>query len=145
MRIITANKRARFDYQIIDEFEAGIVLQGTEVKSLKFNSASIVESFITEKNEELWMHNLHIPRYGPANNLNHQEARKRKLLLHKKQIKKMIGVIKTKGLTIIPLSIYLNDKGLIKLKISTAIGKKKFDKREDIKNKEWDRRKSKLF
>lgn len=145
MKIIATNKKARFNYRVIDELEVGIVLSGTEVKSLRCNSASIVESFITEKREELWLHNLHIPKYGPANRLNHQQARKRKLLLHKRQIKKMIGLIKSKGLAVIPLSMYSNDKGLIKLKIATATGKKKFDKREDIKKRDWERRKSKLF
>jgi SsrA-binding protein len=145
MKIIAQNKKARFDYQIIDEFEAGIVLIGSEVKSLKCNSASVNESFISQRHEELWINNMHVPIYGPANKFNHSPTRRRKLLLHKRQIKKIIGTIKIKGLTLVVLSIYVNDKGLIKLKIATAKGKKKYDKREDIKTKEWERRKAQQY
>lgn len=145
MKLIAQNKKARFDYEILDEFEAGIALLGSEVKSLKCNSASINEAFVSQRYEEIWLNNMHIPYYAPASRFNHTPTRRRKLLLHKRQIKKILGTIKMKGLTMVVLSAYVNEKGLIKIKIAIARGKKKYDKREDIKTKEWERRKAQQY
>lgn len=142
MKVVAANKKARFDYSVIDEFEAGIVLLGTEVKSLKCHSASINEAFVSIRKGEIWLNNMHIPPYGPANRFNHEPTRSRKLLLHRRQIKKISGLIRIKGLTLVVLSLYVNDKGLIKLKFATAKGKKKYDKRQDVKEREWERQKA---
>jgi SsrA-binding protein len=138
-KLIAKNKKAYFDYEILDEFEAGICLAGSEVKSLKCNSASINEAFVCQKKGELWLSNMHIPHYKPASKLNHHTTRSRKLLLHKRQIKKIAGTVHTKGLTLAVLSVYSNKSGWIKAKICTARGKKKHDKRQSIKEKDWQR------
>ncbi|AHX11700.1 ssrA-binding protein [Neorickettsia helminthoeca str. Oregon] len=142
MKIIAVNKKARFDYSLADEFEAGIVLLGTEVKSLKYQSASLNEAFVAFRKGELWLNNMHVPHYKPASRFNHVPTRSRKLLVHKRQLNKISGIIKMKGLTLVVLSIYVNDKGLIKLKFATARGKKKYDKRQDIKDRDWERKKA---
>lgn len=138
--ILSDNPRARFDYHILDTFEAGIVLTGAEVKSAKQGSVSLKGSFVTVQNSELWLLNAHIAPYGPA--AGHQRGydprRTRKLLLRGKQIASLIGKSKEDGLTIIPLKVYTKNR-LVKVEIATAKGKKQFDKRASIKKREVDR------
>ncbi|WFW29910.1 MAG: SsrA-binding protein SmpB [Wolbachia endosymbiont of Menacanthus eurysternus] len=142
MEIITENKRAKFEYFILDEFKAGIVLLSSEVKSLREKKVNISNAYVTKKNGEIWLHNMYIAEYKAANKKNHKPKRERKLLLHKKEISTLSNKIRTSGMTIIPLSIYFNDKGLVKTKISVVKGKKLYDKRITIKQRELDREKN---
>ncbi len=137
-RIIAQNRKARHEYHIEDIFEAGIMLQGTEVKSLRAGKVSIAESFAGSIGDELFLFHSHIPEYEKANSLfNHESRRPRKLLLHKKQINKLLGKIKTKGYTLVPLSVYFNNKNKVKIELALAKGKQLFDKRACIKEREW--------
>lgn len=135
-KMISENRRGRYDYHIEDTFEAGIALSGTEVKSLRRNKSSIADAHADEIGGELFLHNVHIPEYLEANRYNHYPTRPRKLLLHKKQLRKLIGQVTKKGKTIIPLKMYFNEKNLVKVEIAIATGKKKYDKREAIKAKD---------
>jgi len=137
MQIIAANKKANFDYSINEKFEAGLVLTGSEVKSLRINTGSIKESFIAEKEGELWLTNCYIKKYSSSNESNINTTRERKILVNRKQLNKIIGASRKDGMTIIPILLYFNDKGLAKLTIGLAKGKKKQDKRASIKDKEW--------
>lgn len=137
-RIIAQNRKARHEYFIEDVFEAGIMLQGTEVKSLRAGKGSINESFATTIGDELFLFHAHIPEYEKANPLfNHQAKRPRKLLLHKSQVNKLLGKIKTKGYTLVPLSIYFNEKNKVKVELALAKGKHMYDKRATLKDREW--------
>ncbi|MFY9284814.1 MAG: SsrA-binding protein SmpB [Miniphocaeibacter sp.] len=138
-KIIANNKKARFEYFIEEVFEAGIVLKGTEVKSIRRGKVSIKESYCLLKNGELFIFGMHISPYEHGNRYNVDPLRTRKLLLHKKQINKLIGATKEKGFTIVPLSLYLKD-GLVKLEIALAKGKKIYDKRDSIAKKDAERR-----
>lgn len=135
-KIISENRRGRHDYHIEEVFEAGIALTGTEVKSLRRNKSSITDAHADEIEGELFLHNVHIPEFVEANRYNHHPTRPRKLLLHKKEIRKLIGQVTKKGKTIIPLKMYFNQKNRVKLEIAIASGKKKYDKREAIKAKD---------
>lgn len=137
--ITILNKRARFEYEILDEFEAGIVLYGTEIKALRSSKASITESFCQLKDGELWAVNMMIDQYLMGSFYNHQTKRERKLLLHRRELEKISRKVKDVGFTIIPLKLYINSKGIAKLKIGIGRGKKLFDKRESIKKRESDR------
>ena len=131
------NKRARFEFEILDQYIAGIVLTGTEIKSIRNNKASIVESFCEfNENEELFAVNMYIEEYAFGSRFNHQPRGSRKLLLNKKELKKLNKEIKKSGLTIVPLKLYINDKGFAKMLIALARGKKLFDKRETIKDRD---------
>ena len=131
------NKRARFEFEILDQYIAGIVLTGTEIKSIRNNKASIVESFCEfNENEELFAVNMYIEEYAFGSRFNHQPRGSRKLLLNKKELKKLNKEIKKSGLTIIPLKLYINDKGFAKMLIALARGKKLYDKRETIKDRD---------
>ncbi len=132
---LVKNRKALHDYDILDSFEAGIVLTGTEVKSLKSHHGSLQEAYVMEIKDELWLINSTIPPYSHGNVYNHKEKRERKLLLHKREIEKIIKQITQKGLTVIPLSIY-EVSGKIKVKIALAKGRKAFDKREKLKEKQ---------
>ena len=143
MQKIAANKKAVYDYFIKDKVEAGIVLTGAEVKSLRINTGSIKESYIIEKNGELWLANCYIKKYSSTNS-DQNTTRERKILLHKKELNKIIGFNKRDGMTIIPLSLYFNNKGFAKLTIGLGKGKKKYDKRASIKSKEWDIKKRRI-
>ena len=145
MDVIIENRKVRFNYFIIQEFDAGIVLIGSEVKSLRQRKVSIAEAYVTEKNMELWLCNLHISEYNHASTRNHNPTRPRKLLLRKKQIYKISGNIKNDGFTVVPLSLYFNEKGLAKAKIVIVKGKKLHDKRETIKTRDWNREKSRVL
>jgi SsrA-binding protein len=131
------NKRARFEFEILDQYIAGIVLTGTEIKSIRNNKASIVESFCEfNENEELFAVNMYIEEYAFGSRFNHRPRGSRKLLLNKKELKKLNKEIKKSGLTIIPLKLYINDKGFAKMLIALARGKKLYDKRETIKDRD---------
>ena len=131
------NKRARFEFEILDQYIAGIVLTGTEIKSIRNNKASIVESFCEfNENEELFAVNMYIEEYAFGTRFNHQPRGSRKLLLNKKELKKLNKEIKKSGLTIVPLKLYINDKGFAKMLIALARGKKLYDKRETIKDRD---------
>ena len=136
MKIIANNKKANHDYFINEKFEAGIVLTGSEVKSLRINTGSIKESYITDKQGELWLTNCYIKKYSSSNE-NSDTNRDRKLLVSKKELNKILGASKKEGMTIVPIILYFNTKGLAKLTIGIAKGKKKQDKRHSIKDKEW--------
>ncbi len=145
-KIISNNKRAFFDYTILDKFEAGISLLGSEVKSLRQGKCSISESYIAKLNDsELELVNSHIASYSFANRFGHDERRNRKLLLHKSEIYKIISAISMKGCTAVPLKIYFNSKGLVKLEIAIANGKNTVDKRHSIKEKDWKREQSRTI
>ena len=131
------NKRARFDYEIINQYTAGIVLTGTEIKSIRNNKASIAESFCEfNQNDELFAVNIYIEEYAFGTRFNHKPRRSRKLLLNKKELKKLNKEVKNSGLTIVPLNLYINDKGFAKILIALARGKKLYDKRETIKDRD---------
>ena len=137
MQIFAANKKANFDYFINEKLDAGLVLTGSEVKSLRINTGSIKESFIIEKDGELWLTNCYIKKYSASNEGVYNTTRERKILVNKKQLNKIIGSSRKDGMTIVPITLYFNDKGLVKLTIGLAKGKKKQDKRSTIKDKEW--------
>ena len=145
MQIISSNKKAEHDYFINQTIEAGLVLTGSEVKSIRINTASIKESYIIEKETELWLKNCHIKKYYSSSDLNFVSTRERKILLNKKQLNQIIGSIKKEGITIVPIMLYFNEKGIAKLTIGIAKGKKKQDKRTVIKDKEWNIQKQRLI
>ena len=145
MKIIATNKRATFDYQISLKLDAGIVLTGPEVKSLRNNSSSIKESYVENEDGELWIYNCHIKKYESSNEKDNNPIRKRKLLLNKKELNKLLGSVRKDGFSVVPISIYFNDKGLVKLSIGLGKGKKKFDKRESQKMKDWNKAKQRLL
>ena len=145
IKIIAQNKKAYHEYYIEDKIEAGIVLEGTEVKALRCSKASIAESYADKVRDEIFLLGANISEYSKAKNFSHHPRRQRKLLLHKKEIKKLIGLIKRKGYTLIPLSLYFNKCNIVKLSLGIAKGKKKHDKREAIKQREWDKKKSRLM
>ena len=136
MKIIANNKKANHDYFINEKFEAGIVLTGSEVKSLRVNTGSIKESYIADKEGELWLTNCYIKKYSSSNESS-DTNRDRKLLVSKKELHKILGAAKKEGMTIVPIILYFNTKGLAKITIGIAKGKKKQDKRHSIKDKEW--------
>ena len=144
MQIIAANKKASHDYFINEKFEAGLVLYGPEVKSLRINTGSIKESFIVEKNGELWLTNCYIKKYSSSNDNSINTTRERKILVSKKELNKIIGASRREGMTIVPITLYFNEKGLAKLTIGLSKGKKKQDKRASIKEKEWGIKKQRL-
>ncbi len=144
--VIAQNKKARHDYHIEETFEAGIVLTGTEVKSLRLNGGSIKESHAALKKGELFLFNAHIPEYSNAGtHLQHDPRRPRKLLLHNREIKKLIGLIQQKGYTLVALKLYFNAEGRIKLEIGLGKGKKLHDKRQTEKDRDWKREKARLL
>ena len=145
MQIIADNKKASFDYLISEKIEAGLVLTGSEVKSLRINTGSIKESFVIEKNGELWLTNCYIKKYSSSSDQKNNPTRQRKILVNKKQLNKIIGASKKDGIAIVPLTIYFNEKGFAKLTIGLAKGKKKPDKRAIIKDKEWNIKQQRLL
>jgi len=145
-KIAAQNRKARFNYEIGETFEAGIVLTGSEVKSLRTGKATIAESYADAKGGEIWLINATIPEYkqsGPHN--NHEPKRRRKLLLHKRQINKLVGAVERDGMTLVPLKIYFNERGRAKIEIALGRGKKLHDKRETAKKRDWARQKSRLM
>ena len=142
---VAENRRARFDYEILDTLEAGIVLTGTEVKSLRTGKAQITESYASPERGELWLINAHIPEYLQANRFNHEEKRPRKLLVSRKELARLSQAVERAGNTIVPLKLYFNDRGMAKVLIGVGKGKKSFDKRETQKNRDWGREKQRLL
>lgn len=144
-RSVAQNRRARFDYLILEEMEAGIMLTGSEVKSLRTGRASINETYAGEMQGEIYLFNANIPEYTQANIFNHEAKRPRKLLLHHRQVKKLLGAIQRKGMTLIALSIYFNERGRAKVLLALGKGKNVADKRESIKERDWSRDKSRIL
>ena len=144
MQKIAVNKKATYNFEIIEKYEAGIVLTGTEVKSLRVNTGSIKEAFITEKNRELWITNFYIKKYLSSNKENYNPIQERKILVKKRERNKLIGSIKKEGMTIVPLLLYFNNRGIAKISIGIRKGKKKYDKRASIKANEWKINKQRL-
>jgi len=145
LKIVADNRKARFNYEIGESFEAGVALTGTEVKSLRSGKATIAESFAVSRDGELWLQNSNIPEYLQASRFNHAPKRPRKLLLHKRQLAKLIGAVEREGMTIVPMKLYFNPKGRAKVEIALARGKKLHDKRETAKKRSWDRERSRLM
>jgi len=143
--LIADNRRARYDYEILDTLEAGIMLVGTEVKSLRTGKAQITESYASPEKGELWLINAFIPEYLEANRFNHQEKRHRKLLVSKKELARLQQAVERSGNTIVPLKFYFNDRGIAKVLLGIAKGKKNYDKRETEKKRDWNREKSRLM
>ena len=144
-RVVADNRKARFNYEILDTLEAGIALTGTEVKSLREGKATIAEAYAGPSGEELFLFNAYIPEYLQANRFNHETRRPRRLLLHKRQIDKLIGATQREGFTVIPLKIYFNERGRAKVELGLGRGKKLHDKRETEKKRTWDRERSRLM
>ena len=144
-KVVADNRKARFNYAIGEVFEAGIVLTGSEVKSMRAGKTSIAESYATSRDGELWLLNSNISEYKQAGRFNHEPKRPRKLLLHQRQINKLIGAVEREGMTVVPLKIYFNAKGRAKIEIALARGKKLHDKRETEKKRSWDREKGRLL
>ena len=144
-RIAADNRRARFDYEIKEALEAGIVLTGTEIKSLRTGKATIGESYAAQKGGELWLFNAYIPEYLEANRFNHETRRPRKLLVHKREIAKLANAVERDGMTVVPLKIYFNDRGRAKVELALAKGRKTHDKREALKERTWNRDKARLL
>ncbi len=144
-KVVADNRRARFNYEIGETFEAGIVLTGSEVKSLRAGKATIGESYADARDGEIWLINSNIPEYQQAGRFNHLPKRPRKLLLHQRQINKLAGAVEREGMTVVPLKLYFNDKGRAKVEIALARGKKLHDKRETLKRRSWDRERGRLM
>ena len=144
-KIVAENRKARFNYEIIDTYEAGLVLKGTEVKSLREGKANIAESYATDEGGEMWLINSYLPEYLQANRFNHEPRRRRKLLLSKREASRLQSAINREGMTLIPLKIYFNDQGRAKLELALGKGKKLHDKRESEKERDWNRQKSRLL
>ena len=135
------NRKARYNYFFLEKFEAGIELRGSEIKSLRDGRVDIAESFAREENNEIYLINSYFAKYSNSSYMNHEENRQRKLLLHKKEIRKIIGKLNKESLTLIPIQIYFNRKGLAKVELALSKGKKNYDKRESKKKKSWEREK----
>lgn len=132
MKLIATNRKARRDYTILEKMEAGIVLVGTEVKALREGKANLQDSFATVDDEEMWLHDAHISPYSKGNQFNHEPKRIRKLLMHAREIRRLIGKVREKGLTLVPLRMYFNDNGKVKVELGLGRGKKSYDKRREI-------------
>jgi SsrA-binding protein len=143
--VVAQNRKARHNYFIEETFEAGLSLTGTEVKSLRGGRSTIAESYVTAIEGEAWLVNATIPEYAGGNRFNHEPRRPRKLLLHRSQVNKLIGAIQRQGRTVVPLQVYFNEKGRAKLEIALALGKKAHDKRASIKERDWQRQRSRLL
>ncbi|HWJ76327.1 MAG TPA: SsrA-binding protein SmpB [Kaistia sp.] len=144
-KLAADNRRARYDFEIGQVFEAGIMLTGTEIKSLRGGRSTIGDSYAAEKGGEVWLYNAYIPEYLQANQFNHETRRPRKLLLHKKEIGRLAVAVQREGMTIVPLKIFFNDKGRAKVEIALARGKKLHDKRATEKERDWNREKSRVL
>ena len=143
--LVADNRRARFDYEVLDTLEAGIVLTGTEVKSLRVGQAQIAEAYVSPERGELWLINAHSPEYLKANRFNHEERRPRKLLVARKELARLSQDVARKGHTIVPLKLYFNDRGKAKLLIGLAKGKNAADKRETSRERDWNREKARIL
>lgn len=144
-KIVAENRKARFNYEIMDTYEAGLVLTGTEVKSLREGKANIAESYASDEDGEIWLINSYLPEYLQANRFNHETRRRRKLLLSKREINRLRTAINREGMTLVPLKVYFNDVGRAKIELALAKGKKLHDKRETEKERDWNRQKGRLL
>ena len=145
MKIIADNSRANFDFLFSDKIDAGIVLSGAEVKSLRLNTGSLRGSYIMEKDGELWLSNCFIKKYNNTNDKSYIPNRDRKLLVKRKQINKILGSLKQDGLSLVPINLYFSNQGLAKFLFGLGKGKKKYDKRQSIKEKDWNIKKSRIL
>jgi SsrA-binding protein len=144
-KTVAENRRARFDYHIEDKFEAGIMLTGTEVKSLRFGEGSIAESYAEIRGGEAWLVNSNVPEFSHGNRYNHEPKRPRKLLLHEREIERLQGAVERKGMTLVPLSVYFNSRGRAKVELALARGKNAADKRQTIKERDWKREQARIM
>ena len=144
-KIIAENRRARYDYAIEDDLECGVLLQGSEVKSLRVNSANVAESYAAVEDAELWLVNSYIAPYEQAKTWGHEERRRRKLLVKRKELARLWSDTQRKGMTLVPLVMYFNHRGKVKMKIGIAKGKKNYDKRADSAKRDWGRQKKRLL
>ncbi|MBK8458340.1 MAG: SsrA-binding protein SmpB [Phyllobacteriaceae bacterium] len=144
-RAVAENRKARFNYEVLDTLESGLALTGTEVKSLRTGQANIAESYASIEGGELWLINSWLPEYLQGNRFNHEPRRRRKLLVKKKELVRLAKGVERDGMTLVPLKIYFNDKGRAKLLLAVARGKKLHDKRETEKTRDWERQKSRLM
>jgi SsrA-binding protein len=142
---VAENRKARYNFSIEDTIEAGIMLTGSEVKSLRLGRCTLVESFAQPEGSDLYLVNAHIPAYEGASHFQHDERRKRKLLLHRKEIERLAGEVGRKGMTLVPLSLYFNDRGIAKVQLALAKGKTHGDRRADIQKREWQREQSRVM
>jgi SsrA-binding protein len=142
---VSENRRARHEYAIEETHEAGIALHGTEVKSLRQGRANLAESYAGDKGGELYLFNCHIPEYGNAGHFGHEARRPRKLLMHKREVRKLLGAVSRKGMALVPLSLYFNNRGIAKVQLGLGQGKRKVDKRETAKERDWNRQKQRLM
>jgi len=142
---IAQNRKARRDYAVEDTLEAGIMLTGSEVKSLRNGRCTLVEAFAQPENGEVFLINAHIPAYEGASHFQHDERRKRKLLLHRKEVDRLMAAVGRKGMTLVPLSIYFNARGIAKVQLGLAKGKTQIDRRDDIKTRDWQREQARLL
>ena len=143
--VVAQNRKARHNYFIEETFEAGLALTGTEVKSLREGHANIQESYASVEGGEIWLINSYLPEYREGNRFNHEPRRRRKLLLHRAQINKLIGAIQREGRTVVPLQVYFNPRGRAKIEIALVTGKQAHDKRQSIKDRDWQRQRSRLL
>lgn len=144
-KLIAENRRARFDYHIESDLEAGIILSGSEVKSLRQGGSNIAESYASIEGGELWLINSYIAPYLPAKTWGHEERRRRKLLVSKKELSRLWNAIGREGMTLVPLRLYFNERGMVKLKLGVAKGKKNADKRETSAKRDWERQKARIL
>lgn len=144
-RTVAENRKARFSYEVLDTFETGLVLTGTEVKSLREGKANIQDSYASPEGGELWLINAYLPEYFQANRFNHEPRRRRKLLVKKRELARMAQAVERQGMTLVPLKIYFNERGRAKLLLALGRGKKLHDKRETEKQRDWDREKGRLL
>lgn len=144
-RVIAANRKARHDYFIEETLEAGLELTGTEVKSLREGKANIAEAYASEENGDLMLINAHIPEYLQGNRFNHAPRRPRRILMHRRELDRWIGLVNRGGMTIVPLKLYFNARGIAKLELGLAKGKKLYDKRQTEKRRDWEREKGRLL
>ena len=144
-KIVAENRKARFDYHIEDTFEAGIALQGTEVKGLRSGQGSIAESYAEIRDGQVWLVNANIPEFSHGNRFNHEPKRPRKLLLHAREINRLFGAVERKGMTLVPLSVYFNGTGRAKVELALAKGKQAHDKRQSMKDRDWQRDKARIM
>ncbi|WP_338244245.1 SsrA-binding protein SmpB [Aurantiacibacter hainanensis] len=144
-KVVAENRKARFNYHIEETFEAGLALQGTEVKALRGGEGSIAESYAEVKDGQVWLINANIPEFSHGNRNNHEPKRPRKLLLHQREINRLFGAVERKGMTLVPLSVYFNGRGRAKVELALAKGKQAHDKRQTIKDRDWKRDKARLL
>ena len=144
-KVVAANRRARFNYEIVNTYEAGLVLTGTEVKSLREGKANIAEAYASDENGEIWLINSYIPEYLEGNRNNHEPRRKRKLLLNKREMARLSQAVARDGMTIVPNRLYFNERGRAKLQIALAKGRKAHDKRQVSKERDWKREQGRLL